>query len=854
MSSGNVEDIMVLEVPVKESLNSDLVDIDNENVQHLPLQNESHVEDNVEGEKELNGSSCENDASLPTENEHLVEDDTKTENKPIAMNQKDDTDLSQESKLQDTKPHEINTQDQFLEMVLDFSFQIDYMKSHFKELINVQADFGGHYQLERGIHKDEEAYEDVKTLHAKIDTLNRELLEERQTRGAAEEALKHLRAVYIEADAKSQELSAKLAEAQLKMDEQLKERDVKYSDLDSKFTRLHKRAKQRIQEVQKEKEDLEAQFRDVNEKSERALLQQSTLQEELERTRQQANETLKVMDIERQQLRSANNKLRDNLEELRCSLQPKEDAIGTLQNSVFEKEQLLENMQELLKAAEEKRQASVAELHSKHHKHIESYEAQLADIISERSKATETISTLQKMVANRESKIADMDAASSGEVARLKAAMETVKGELIQLNQEHEKEKESWQAALQSLNWKLEVADSNCIRAEIEAAKMKSQLESELSAKTRLLNMRDTEILTAKEEIRQLESEFASYKVRAHALLQRKDAELEAAKNNELLRDQEEALKEAEKEISSASAERDKALQDLKNALDDHEKEISTRDLALSKAEQQIKNMEKNLNSLLSSHASEKDTWEKNQQNLEEAWRLRYEALKAQNQLASSENPQKEMEGLKLHYKKLKEEHDAFRDLADKMIEEKDTEISRLLNDNKNLHQSLSSKTLVNSIDNQNTVPQKQDVPNLSTSAAEHQILILARQQAQREEELAQSQRHILVLQEEIEELERENRLHSQQEAMLKEEVRNMERMQKRGGVDMTYLKNVILKLLETGEVGALLPVVAMLLQFSPEEMQKCQQAYRSSTEAQSTSATDATGSGISLFSRFSFS
>lgn len=37
-----------------------------------------------------------------------------------------------------------------------------------------------------------------------------------------------------------------------------------------------------------------------------------------------------------------------------------------------------------------------------------------------------------------------------------------------------EKEKESWQAASQSLNWKLEVAESNCIRAEIEAAKMKS--------------------------------------------------------------------------------------------------------------------------------------------------------------------------------------------------------------------------------------------------------------------------------------------------------------------------------------------------------------------------------------------
>lgn len=34
---------------------------------------------------------------------------------------------------------------------------------------------------------------------------------------------------------------------------------------------------------------------------------------------------------------------------------------------------------------------------------------------------------------------------------------------------------------------------------------------------------------------------------------------------------------------------------------------------------------------------------------------------------------------------------------------------------------------------------------------------------------------------------------------MLKTELRNMDRSQKREGVDMTYLKNVILKLLETG-------------------------------------------------------
>lgn len=38
----------------------------------------------------------------------------------------------------------------------------------------------------------------------------------------------------------------------------------------------------------------------------------------------------------------------------------------------------------------------------------------------------------------------------------------------------------------------------------------------------------------------------------------------------------------------------------------------------------------------------------------------------------------------------------------------------------------------------------------------------------------------------------------------------------------MNYLKNVILKLFETGQKEALLPVVGMIMQFSPAEMQRC--------------------------------
>ncbi|CAA2972575.1 GRIP [Olea europaea subsp. europaea] len=761
--------------------------------------------------------------------------------------------LIKENGLHDGNKQTNYSHDQLEETVVELSFQNEYLKSQFEDMKNRILDSGDPEKRNKAMKLDDLASNgDVRELHEKLESLKRELLEERQTRGAAEEALKHLGAAHSEADTKVQELSAKLAEAQQKMDQEIKDRDEKYSELDTKFNRLHKRAKQRIQEVQKEKDDLETQFREVNEKADRASSQLSALQQELERTRQNANEALKAMDVERQQLRSANNKLRDNIEELRRSLVPKENALETLQQSLLEKDQMLEDMRGLLQAADEKRQSSIAELSLKHQKQLEDMQAQIADALNDRSKATETISSLRALVAERESKIAEMDAASSGEAARLRAALETLKGELSHLRNEH-KERESWKASSQSLRMKLETSENTRVLAEVEVAKMRSKLESELSVQAQHLNGKDAELEAAKEKINRIESEFSSYKVRAHALLQKKDAELAAAKDNEQLKAHEEALKEAEKEILLVSAERDKALQDLKDVLTNHEKEIASRDAGISNAEQQIKSLEMKLSSALSAHQSAKEMWETNLQNVEETWRLRCEALKEQNEVSTSQDMQNEVDKLDLHCKKLKEEQVSFRDLADKMIEEKDRQISRLLDDNKNLRQLLDSRSLVD-YSNNHSDNQKLEASNSSAFAAEQQILILARQQAQREEELAQSQRHILALQEEIEDLEHENRLHSQQEAMLKEELRNMERMQKREGVDLTYLKNVILKLLETGEVERLLPVVAMLLQFSPEELQKCQAAYRATTEMPPSPASDSSGSSRSLFSRFTFS
>ncbi|XP_039133426.1 protein GRIP isoform X1 [Dioscorea cayenensis subsp. rotundata] len=754
------------------------------------------------------------------------------------------------------------TDEDLTRMVIELSFQNDYLKAQIGSFnlpvlgsIDAVAKEGGDS-------------EQLNQLHEKIKCLNKEIQEQKETQKAAEDALEHLRAQCADADSKVQGLSEKLAQAQQKMEQEIKERDDKYVELDSKFSRLHKRAKQRIQELQKEKDDLETRVQEMNVLVEQASNQQTLRQQDIEKTRQQANEALRLMDSERQQLRAANKKLRENVDEMHIILDAKESALAAVQQTLLDKEkelgsrkmiggarEMLEDTHNLLRTLEEKRQSSFAELSAKHQKQLDSLSAQLAEAAVDRKKAAETISSLQLLIDEKDKKIANLDAVTSGEVARLGATLEEMKGELAQLQDTHEKERESWEAACQALRTKLEASESACLCSEIEAAKMRSQLEQELSMQHQLLNARDAELTAVKDEIKHIENEFSAYKVRAHALLQKKDAEITAARNSADIIAQQEAVREAERELALALAERDKAMQDLLDAFTKHEEEITARDAALNDVQKQMRDMAKKLDTSSARFLSEKELWQKNLESIEESWKFKYAALEAQNIKCSIDDIEKAFEELKQQYRKLKEEHDTFRDVADRALEEKEAEVVKLLEDNKYLRRFLESKPFVDHIDNQNPVSERQDSHVASVAAAEQQILLLARQQAQREEELAQSQRHILALQEEIEELEQENRLHSQQEAMLKSELRNMERSQKREGVDMTYLKNVILKLLETGEVEALLPVVGTLLQFSPEEIKKCQQAYHSSNDVSSQAFAETTSTPqSSLFSRFSFS
>lgn len=741
-----------------------------------------------------------------------------------SMNQQTDKDYA----LDGSNIAGAHDSESLVKAIYDLKFQNEYLKS---QLQNFHAQTTESGNLEEYTEQSKETSAEIRldalrNLEKQISDLNEQLAESRILQATAEDRMKQFQLACSESEQRVQDLSAQLAEVREKMENEIKERDERYMELDAKFGRLQKRAKQKIQELQKEKEDVEAQLSIANEKASQAMAQQSVSQEELECTRRQAGEALRSLDGEKQQLRSANSRQKETLEELRRTLEAREHDIEELKQSLSEKDQMLQDTKISLKAMDEKRQVSLSEHATKHQKLVESFESQLADATLERNKAAEAISKLQEELATKESKLAELEAASTGEAVRLGVALESAKGEVIRAKQEHQKEKESWEAALLTMKAKLEESEKACLQYEIDAAKTRSELESELAGLRQVLKGTKEELLSSRAEISRLEDDFKAYKNRAHALLQKKDAELSAVKDMDLVAAQEAALKEAQREAALASAERDRALKALQDSVKNHETEIAARAVSLIDAEQRIKDMAMKLESTKAHLRSEQEAWQSTLSNVQETWRLKYEALEAQTNRTAITGSDEDLKSFRMNYEKLKEEHDSFREMANNIIEAKDNEISRLLDENNNLQRSLRANHLVEKDHGRNQASVQQDSSVSVVAVAEQQILILARQQAQREEELAQRQRHIEALQEEIAELERENRLHHQQEVMLKSELRNMDRVQKRDGVDMTYLKNVILKLLETGEVEALLPVIGTLLQFSPEEIRKCHETY----------------------------
>lgn len=130
---------------------------------------------------------------------------------PIAKDDRINSSTNMENGIHDNLADQDGSVDELSQMVIELSFQNEYLKS---QLNHLKSELRPERVSDQERHSREDAgsSEDDNNLHEQIKCLRKEIQEQKETQKAAEDALEHLRITYSEADGKIQELSAKLIE------------------------------------------------------------------------------------------------------------------------------------------------------------------------------------------------------------------------------------------------------------------------------------------------------------------------------------------------------------------------------------------------------------------------------------------------------------------------------------------------------------------------------------------------------------------------------------------------------------------------------------------------------------------
>lgn len=146
--------------------------------------------------------------------QYPMKDAAKQENNLFELDHKSNG-LDKGNKVYDVIACQDDSHDHLVQVVMELNYQNEYLKAQFKGLRNQHSGLSKH---PNEIGKEDGASEHMNKmneLHETMTSLKREIQEHKETQNAAEDALKHLRMQYSEADARAQELSAKLIEGQL---------------------------------------------------------------------------------------------------------------------------------------------------------------------------------------------------------------------------------------------------------------------------------------------------------------------------------------------------------------------------------------------------------------------------------------------------------------------------------------------------------------------------------------------------------------------------------------------------------------------------------------------------------------
>ena len=529
---------------------------------------------------------------------------------------------------------------------------------------------------------------------------------------------------------------------------------------------------------------------------------------------------------------SASADIQEELDEVRFELERNQRALSEAKQTVAQREQRIEQLEdEKEKAVANAKKTSMAEVT----KLQQSLEQKDTELSSMSSKLTTTETDLQEK--NR--KLSTMESEASGEREKLARELQNAKAEAQHREHKLESDKEALEQRALAAEDREAQAERARQDAEASLADERSHIASEKERMSARIEQLESDADDATERENQLRQELNQYKNRAQALLKQRDEELAKAKGT----GSKEKEEQAKKEVEDAKAERDQALQAMEEADMEHKAEVQRLQNAIEQAQQEkadavaSKEQERRA-AQIELHQLKNDAATATDGSVPESRRSSssYDAACSINAETDVKRLQQAKEQAEQRAASVEKEFAEYRQMANRMAESKDEELTKLLNKLNELREQRAPEReeqadlaqQVTNVDRSNaasvaatTAHREIEESHDTSSKLREQVKLVQ----QKDEQLSAAAHRIERLESDIDELERDNERHAEQEWALKQEIKSMHREDKREETTThasEYLKNVILQLYETQEMEPILDVLSTLLQFSEDEYERC--------------------------------
>lgn len=584
-----------------------------------------------------------------------------------------------------------------------------------------------------------------------------------------------------------------------------------------------------LQKYQQAQEQLQNQNRELEELNKELKKQSDELKKQNDEFRRQSEELRKQSEESKKQSEESiklNKTLEEQVRQLHEQVLRQEEQFKRQEEQIQQQQQLQDYSEKNKKLLEEKKEIEdekeglkakvnkLQQLISKAREQLESKSKLLAEKTEELSKVKADLESFDAI--NEECRIRLLEAESQRE--KLEDSMRTFHRESVQRQEALEERALTAESELVSVKRDFEAYKERVVLA--QAPQPSSSMVSTTQVEDFINFQSENELLkTRVGEAEKLNKSYEQQLAEKSAQIRKSNEEMVALKEEisaaEIQHKQ--AISELEKEFSEKLSNFAKSLEEYKERyegqLDEAHKESETLRANLHKAEEELKTTRKWFSATKINKTTIKE------KKLTNTNTLSPEMVGSDNTPARSE-------------------------------QKKEGEVKKKTFPQIDLSRAIEAETTAK----KPVVPNIESAANGSTAAQGPPLFIMAKVQEQKDNTIAQLKAQNVSLEQKIIALEEESHYHEAQEALLREQLRKATACssaavaksqtgsaatavpypQLQGGINIEYLKNIIIKYMETDEHDRLIPVISTIFGMTQEEVKKINETRKARIAASS--------------------